>query len=347
MPTRTKIKTQKEIVAIARRLKKNKKKIVTYNGSFDILHLGHIKSLQEAKQQGDVLIVPLNSNKSVRGYKGPNHPIVSQEERAQTLAALSCVDYVVIFDEINPKEILNKIKPDIHCHGADWGRDCVERETIEKNGGRIHILKWTPGLSTSNLIKKIVATAANPDVKAVFLDRDGTINFNEPGYVHTIKDFKFIPGVLSALRKLSRTDYKIIIVTNQSGIGRGFFTERDLKILHQWMLEQFKKAKIRIDKIYYCPHVSEDNCSCRKPKIGMLEMAVKDFGINLSKSWIVGDSEREVQMGKEANLRTIFLGKKSAIKPCYRVKNLAEAVKVIFARKRYLRYTNKVFVVRG
>ncbi len=332
MPIKNKIKTQKEIVEIARRLKKNKKKIVTYNGSFDILHLGHIKSLEEAKKQGDVLIVLLNSDKSVHAYKGPNHPIISQQERAQILAALACVDYVVIFDEINPKEILNKIKPDIHCHGADWGKDCMERETIESNGGKIYILKIVPGLSTTGLVKKILNIYSKPDVKAVFLDRDGTINFNEPGYVHKIKDFKFIPGVLPALRRLSQTAYKIIIVTNQSGIGRGFFTEKDLRILHQWMLGRFKKEKIRIDKIYYCPHIAEDNCLCRKPKIGMLQEAVKDFGINLSKSWIVGDSEREVQMGKEANLRTIFLGKKSSIKPHYLVKSPAEAVKIILSQ---------------
>lgn len=333
IPTKNKIKTLKKIVEISQVLKKNKKKVVTYNGSFDILHLGHIKSLEEARGQGDVLIVPLNSDKSVQSYKGPNHPIVSQKERAQTLAALSCVDYVVIFDEINPKEILNKIQPDVHCHGSDWGKDCVEKETVESNGGKIYILKTVPGLSTTGLVKKILNIYSRPETQAVFLDRDGTINFNEPGYVHKIKDFKFTPRALIALRKLSQTKYKIIIVTNQSGIGRGLFTEKDLQVLHRWMLRLFKKEKIRIDKIYHCPHVTEDNCSCRKPKIGMLKEAVKEFGINLSKSWIVGDSEREVQMGKEANLRTIFLGKKSAIKPHYRAENLAEAIGIILNQK--------------
>src|SRR3989338_3215825 len=174
MSTQTKIKTQKEIIQICRRFKKRKKTVVTYNGSFDVLHLGHIKSLEEAKSQGDVLIVPLNSDKSVKNYKGPNHPIVSEKERAQTLAALSCVDYVVIFDEINPKEILNKIKPNIHCHGSDWGIDCVEKETVESNGGKIYILKIVPGLSTTGLVKKILNIYAKPEVRAIFLDRDGT-----------------------------------------------------------------------------------------------------------------------------------------------------------------------------
>ena len=151
-----KLKSQKQIIEIVKGLKRKNKKIVTYNGSFDILHLGHIKSLQEAKKQGDILIVPLNSDKSIKAYKSPKRPIIPQAQRAQTLAALSCVDYVVIFNEVNPLKILDKIKPDIHCNGADYGENCIEKDVVEKNGGKIHILKWVPGLSTSKIIKKIL-----------------------------------------------------------------------------------------------------------------------------------------------------------------------------------------------
>lgn len=151
-----KLKNQKSIVEIVRKLKGQGKKIVTYNGSFDILHLGHIKSLQEAKKQGDILIVPLNSDKSIKVYKSPKRPIIPQAQRAQTLAALSCVDYVVIFNEVDPIKILGKIKPDIHCNGADYGKNCIEKDVVEKNGGKIHILKWLPGLSTSKIIQKIL-----------------------------------------------------------------------------------------------------------------------------------------------------------------------------------------------
>ena len=104
-----KIKTQPVIVKIVRNLKKQGKIIVTFSGSFDILHIGHVKSLEEAKKQGDVLIVFLNSDVSVRGYKGQKRPIIPQESRAEMLAALECVDYVVLFDELNVKKIISKI----------------------------------------------------------------------------------------------------------------------------------------------------------------------------------------------------------------------------------------------
>ena len=151
-----KIKNEKELLNEVRRLRAEGKTIVTYNGSFDILHVGHVRSLQEAKTLGDVLIVPLNSDKSVKMYKGPKRPIVGERERAEMLSALGCVDYVVLFDETDPIRILDIIKPHIHANGADYGENCIEKDIVEKNGGKIHILKWSDGFSTSQLIKKIV-----------------------------------------------------------------------------------------------------------------------------------------------------------------------------------------------
>lgn len=333
-----KIKTQKEIIRLAKILRQKKKKIVTYSGSFDILHLGHIKSLAEAKEQGDILIVLLNSDKSVRAYKGPLRPIISQRERAETLAAFQCVDYIVIFDELTPKKIISEIKPQVHCNGPDWGKNCIERAVIEENGGKVYVLRKVGGQSTSGLIAKILKGYSKPDIKAVFLDRDGTINNYEPPYISKIKDFKFLPGVLSALQKLSKTDYKIFVITNQSGIGRGYFKKTDLEKLHKWMLGQMKKGAIRLDKVYYCSHNPEDNCFCRKPATGMLGKAVREFGVSLSKSWLVGDREIDVRAGKEANTRTIKIGpkipKKFKIQPDFYAKNLLEAVnKIISASK--------------
>lgn len=150
-----KIKSQKEILNIVSRLKKAGKKIVVRNGSFDLLHLGHVKSLQEAKKQGDVLIVLLNSDQSVKSYKSPGRPIIHQKQRAEMLAALACVDYVVIFDESIPEKMLAKIKPDIYCVGYDHRENSPFAAIVRKNGGIIHKLKIFKNLSTTRLIKKI------------------------------------------------------------------------------------------------------------------------------------------------------------------------------------------------
>ena len=332
-----KIKSQEEIIDIVETLKKQGKKIVTYNGSFDILHLGHIKSLEEAKKQGDVLAVLLNSDSSINLYKGPGHPINSEKYRAEVLSAVNYVDYVVNFNEINPKEILKKIKPDVHCNGSDWGKNCIERQVVEEGGGRIHILKWQTGFSTSKLMQKIMGARLKPEIKAVFLDRDGTININKPEYTHKKEDFKLFPETVPALKKLSKTDYKIIIVTNQSGIARGYFKEVEVKKLHKWMASDFKKRGIRIDKVYYCPHGPDDNCFCRKPKPGMLLKANKDFGLNLSKSWFIGDGKVDVIAGREANVKTIKIGEKTPkdlkLEPNYYAKNVLEAVNIIIGAK--------------
>lgn len=167
-----KIKSQKEIIKIAERLKKRGKKIITVSGGFDLLHIGHVKVLQLAKRQGDILIVLLNSDKSVQSYKGPRRPIVREYDRAEILAGLECVDYVTIFHEINPKRLLVKIKPHLFCHGAEWGKNSVARKVVEEGGGRIYVYALPRFQETTNLIKKILAVYQKPQPKALFLEAD-------------------------------------------------------------------------------------------------------------------------------------------------------------------------------
>ena len=138
-----KIVNRGELSKLIESLREQGKTIVTMNGSFDVLHTGHVRCLQEAREQGDVLIVPLNSDKGIQSYKGKERPLIPQEDRAEMLTALTCVDYVVLFDDINPIAILSEIRPDVHCNGADWGPGCIEQETVEQGGGRLHILKWS------------------------------------------------------------------------------------------------------------------------------------------------------------------------------------------------------------
>jgi D-glycero-D-manno-heptose 1,7-bisphosphate phosphatase len=332
-----KIKSEREIIKIVKKLKKEKKKIVATSGSFDLLHFGHIAALSEAKKKGDVLIVLLNSDSSVKLYKGKDRPIFPEDIRAKVLSALEPVDYVTIFNEITPVKILEKIQPDIYCQGEEWGKNCIERTIVEKYGGKIHVIKAQKNFSTTKILEKIKNIISKPSNKAIFLDRDGVINANEPEYVHKIKDFKFVRGAIPALKKLSKTDYKIIIITNQSGIGRGYYTIKDFKKLNSWMLKKLKKEGIRIDKVYFCPHKPEDNCNCRKPKPGLILKALEDFDINLSKSWLIGDDVKDVILGRSMNIKTIKIGKKMPkelkLEPNYYAKNLLEAVNIILKSK--------------
>ncbi|TSC69199.1 MAG: D-glycero-D-manno-heptose 1,7-bisphosphate phosphatase [Parcubacteria group bacterium Gr01-1014_66] len=148
-----------------------------------------------------------------------------------------------------------------------------------------------------------------------------------------IKDTSFLPKVFSALRLLAKSEYMVIIVTNQAGIARGYFTEVELKTLHQWLVESVKKKDGRIDRIYFCPHDDDALCICRKPKPGMLIHAATDLGLNLSQSWMVGDDERDVIAGRMANVRTIKLGRRMSsqerVGPHFHAHDLLEAVRMI------------------
>ena len=126
--------------------------------------------------------------------------------------------------------------------------------------------------------------------KVVFLDRDGVIN-KDTGYLHSINDFEFIEGISVALRHFLSLGYKLIIITNQSGIGRGYYSVNDFKTLTKWMIEQLSSNGIEILDVLYCPHSPDDNCSCRKPNPGLLLEAKKRHNIEMKCSWIIGDKE--------------------------------------------------------
>lgn len=131
--------------------------IATLNGSFDLLHAGHLEIIYQASLQADVLIVGLNTDASIQAYKSPLRPIVSLEYRKQMMAALEYVDYVTWFSETDPREMLKKIQPDVHVNGAEYGENCIEADVVKQGGGRIHIVTLVPGLSTSEIIKKILS----------------------------------------------------------------------------------------------------------------------------------------------------------------------------------------------
>ena len=142
--------------------------------------------------------------------------------------------------------------------------------------------------------------------KAIFLDRDGTINIDY-GYVHEKEKFKFIDGALEGLKILNDLDYTLIIITNQSGIGRKYFTEKEFKILNPYMLEKLRENDINIAKVYYCPHIDEDNCNCRKPGLELFYQAIKEFKIDPSTSYAIGDKERDLSICSKLKVKGILL----------------------------------------
>jgi rfaE bifunctional protein nucleotidyltransferase chain/domain len=160
--TTQKIKTLKEMILSRADLKNSGKKLVFTNGCFDILHLGHVRYLNQARALGDALVVAVNSDRSTRDIKGPSRPIVPEAERAEILAALSCVDYVLIFDDATPKNVISSLVPDVLVKGADWSIDeIVGRDTVESSGGVVLSIPLVEGASTTEIIRKVLERFEN------------------------------------------------------------------------------------------------------------------------------------------------------------------------------------------
>lgn len=179
--------------------------------------------------------------------------------------------------------------------------------------------------------------------KVVFLDRDGTINI-EKNYLHKIEDFEFIKDSDKAIKLLKDNGFKVVVVSNQAGIARGYYSEEDVEILHEYINNILGKQGARIDAFYYCPHHPEHGigkylceCKCRKPLTGMFEKAAEKINIDINKSWMVGDNKGDINAGINFGVKTILVatgyGEKihneRAVKADYYVANLYEAAKLI------------------
>ena len=181
--------------------------------------------------------------------------------------------------------------------------------------------------------------------KVVFLDRDGVIN-RHPGdfkYVTSWEKFHFLPGVKLALKRLNDSGFRLFIASNQAGVGKGVFSQKKLDLITKNMLAELRKKTIVITGVYYCTHRQEENCACRKPKNGLVNMAISQLmengeKISVSKSYFIGDTERDILAGKSSGLNTILVlsGKEKGqtninwkVLPDYKAKNLSEAVELI------------------
>jgi histidinol-phosphate phosphatase family protein len=183
-------------------------------------------------------------------------------------------------------------------------------------------------------------TPTDAGQRAVFLDRDGTINTNPSSgdFCKRADDMKLLPGVAAALRRLCDAGYVAVVYTNQSGVGRGIMTLKDVDAVNARMEELLAEAGVKLAGIYYCPHVNEDKCECRKPKPGLLLKGAREVGIDLARSWAVGDSARDMEAAQAAGCKTVFVygnaypgqrEKAEQLHPVASVETLSEAADVI------------------
>jgi D-glycero-D-manno-heptose 1,7-bisphosphate phosphatase len=347
MQIKDKIVSRDSLVSLIPKFKSEGKVVGFSSGAFDLLHAGHAEYLELAKAKCDVLIVGLNSDKSVASYKNPDRPINSEVARSQVLAALSSVDYVFIFDELNNNENIQQLKPDIYIKAGDYSKDKLSSAPIvESYGGRVELINFKSGYSSSAIVDKISNQAIRPFFESgqtavtdkspvVFLDRDGTIN-EEISYLHETEKLKLIPGTVEALKIFSDAGFRIVIVTNQPGIGLGYFTKEDFFKVTRAMFAAISGSGAKISKVYFCPHSESEACLCRKPGTALLERAKSELNIDLEKSYMIGDMTSDIKAGTDFGIKTVLVktgsagsDKKFEVKPSFFAENLLEAAKII------------------
>jgi len=170
----------------------------------------------------------------------------------------------------------------------------------------------------------------------VFLDRDGVINVERGDYTTTVDEWRWAPGALEGIKRLTEAGFGVIVITNQSCIAKGLQTEEGLEKLHAFMVKTVRESGGDIVRVYHCPHRESDHCRCRKPEPGLILEAAGDFGIDLPRTFFIGDAERDMEAGRRAGTRTIFidgtkasLGKAGEVEADFRAGNLREAAEIV------------------
>jgi rfaE bifunctional protein nucleotidyltransferase chain/domain len=302
-----------ELLAWRGGLRRADRTVAWTNGCFDLMHAGHARSLEAASRLADALVVGVNSDESVRCLKGSSRPLVPQAERAALVAALGCVDRVVIFDQLTPEVVLAELRPDAHCKGEDYatphGKPIPEQALVESYGGRVAFIPLEPGLSTTALTERLRSLPARtgPPRPALFLDRDGTL-IEDAGYPRDPSLVRPLPGTAEALRTLASAGFLLVVVSNQSGVGRGLITPEEAAAVHSRFEACFAAEGVRFDACLYCFHTPAAGCPCRKPSPGLLLRAAADLNIALPASCIVGDKDSDTEAGLRAGCRAAPLG---------------------------------------
>lgn len=323
--SQNKIKSREELKILTKKLKDQGKKVGFTSGAFDILHAGHVDFLEKAKALCDVLIVGVNTDASVEKYKGPGRPIIPEEQRIQVVAALESVDYVFLFSERRNKKNIEMIRPDIYVKAGDYSEDgLTSKEIVVSYGGSVQLIPISQDVSTSDIISRVTNSQVSDSrfiekegnvhrnlkpfkqVPAVFFDRDGTIN-EDVSYLHDPEKFQLLPNAAEGIKKFQDMGYRIVIITNQPGIGIGYFPETDFYKVNRAMLSILSKYGILVDKIYFCPHSKSVGCECRKPGQTLIQRAKAELNLDLSACIFIGDKTSDMETGRRAGMRTVLV----------------------------------------
>jgi rfaE bifunctional protein nucleotidyltransferase chain/domain len=286
-------------------------------GSFDLLHAGHVEYLEKARRICDRLIVAVNSDASISRYKSPLRPVNPERERMYVVAGLAAVDAVTLMEDDRPLSLLLRWKPDLYIKGGDYSEGALRSgDAVREYGGKVEVIRSSFPTSSSKIIERIdlLAAHAEPDAPVrqgaaglVLLDRDGTLIRDVP-FLHDPAKVEILPGVIEGLLKLQAAGLQLAIVTNQQGIGLGYYSAQDFIAVNQRLLRGLGAHGIRISKIYFCPHSLGEQCSCRKPATGMIVRAMRDFGVAAGQTFMMGDSDDDIQAGANAGCRTVRAG---------------------------------------
>jgi len=285
-------------------------------GAFDVMHAGHADYLALAKARCGRLLVAVNSDESIQRYKNPLRPVNPWKERAFVVAALEATDCVTILEEDRPLALIERWKPDLYIKGGDYAASSLRSSAaVAAYGGEsIVITSDFPATSTTAMFERIQALVlheaplpAHPsDAKGlVLLDRDGTLVKDatfDPGQV------ELLPGVAASLKRLQSAGYLLCIVSNQQGIGLGYFGYRDFIDGNRKLLRLLGKEGIAIRKIYFCPHSLGEPCDCRKPAPGLILKAMRDLNATPETTFFIGDSAEDMEAASAAGCTGLYVG---------------------------------------
>jgi len=305
-------------------------------GAFDVMHAGHADYLAQAKARCDRLLVAVNSDESIQRYKNPLRPVNPWNERAFVVAALEATDCVTILEEDRPLALIERWKPDLYIKGGDYSASALRSSSaVAAYGGEsIVIASDFPSTSTTAMFDRIQALAlhetplpAHPaQAKGlVLVDRDGTL----------VKDATFdpsrvelLPGVAESLKRLAQAGYLLCIVSNQQGIGLGYFGYRDFVDGNRKLLRLLGQEGIAIRKIYFCPHSLGEPCDCRKPAPGLILKALHDLNATPQNTFVIGDSADDMEAARAAGCRGLYVGPAN---PRYPAITFSEAAGTVIA----------------